>query len=94
MGPAMNNSYLWIDDSGASDAEIRRGVAAALEVFDRLGLSADHCYRQVAALAEGDAYGERGVNAWREAEAAAIVACCAGWWRVPVAAHLVLECAT
>ncbi|HMM87060.1 hypothetical protein [Azohydromonas sp.] len=87
----MSATYLWIVDSGASDDEIRRGVDAALEVFARWGLTPEHCARQMQALAEGDAYGERGIAAWREAEAAALAACCAGWVRIPAGAHLELE---
>jgi hypothetical protein len=89
--PDHATAVLWIDDSGAADAEIRRGIDAALAVFARWRLTPEHCARQVQALAEGDMYGERGVAAWREAEAAALGACCDGWVRVPGAAHLTIK---
>jgi len=79
---------LWIYDSGASTAEIERGVAAAIDVFERHALTPEHCAAQVLALSNDDAYDERGVAAWNEADDAAMTACCAGWNRTPPAGHL------
>lgn len=79
---------IYIHDSGASTAEIERGIAAAHAVFVRYELTPEHCARQMQARAEGDAWGQRGVAAWAEAEAAALEACCLGWGRIPAAAHL------
>lgn len=81
---------VWIVDAHASEADIRAGVEAAERVFLRWRLTPAHCYAQMIAHADGDAYGERGLAAWREAEVAAIAACCAGWRKIPEAAHLAL----
>jgi hypothetical protein len=79
---------IYIYDSGASTAEIERGIAAAHAVFMRCGLTPEHCARQIVARDKGDAWGQRGVAAWAEAEAAALDACCLGWGRIPPAARL------
>lgn len=86
---AQARGELWIMDCrGARTADIERGIDAARDVFARWNLTPAHCDRQMQALAEGDAWGERGVAAWREAESAALRACCDGWQRIPEGAHL------
>jgi hypothetical protein len=85
----MNRS-VWIVDCKGTEAEIRNGVAAAEGVFARYRLTPDHCYAQIVAQAKGDAWGERGVTCWQEAESAAITECCRGWRSVPEAAHIEL----
>ena len=87
----MKNTLRIFDCPGASEADRQRGIDAAEAVFSAANLTAEHCARQIEALAEGDDYGEKGVAAWKWAEAAAIEACCAGWVRIPASAYLELQ---
>ncbi len=87
------NMALWINDSGASTEEILRGVAAAVAVFERYGVTAEEAPAAQQLIDDGEqvdnATTMRAV-AWGEADAAAVKACCAGWNRIPEAAHLEL----
>ena len=85
---------LWINDSGASTEDILRGVAAAVAVFERYGVSAKDAQAAQQAIDDGEQADNvmtmRAV-AWQEADAAAVKACCAGWSRIPDAAYLDLQ---
>lgn len=82
---------LWLMDSGASTEEIERGVAAGMAVLAECGVTSTQAY--LASLIDAD-YEEpqpltSHLNAWRDAESAAIAACCEGWARVPEGVSLV-----
>jgi hypothetical protein len=75
----------------ATSADIDRGVAAARAVFHAAGLPADYCQGNAAAQDEGGLHFDaRAALTWRAADCAAVLACCAGWRRVPEPAHLEL----
>lgn len=84
---------LWIEGGNASRAEIYAGTDAARAVFTRWRLPPEHCLRQVQALADGDAYGKRGVSAWLEAEREALAVTYEGRTLLPPGARLVLRAA-
>jgi len=68
---------LYIMDSGATTAEIDRGVAAAMRVIG------DADPAQLEAAQDGPE-----ADQWRAAERAALAACCEGWRTIPDAAYL------
>lgn len=83
--------HLWIFDSGASTEEVDRGLSAANDVLARYGVSAADAWSACCAVARcGEVDGATAVRAavWNEADAAAVLACCAGWKKIPPAAHL------
>lgn len=57
---------------GATVDDLALAELKAKAVFNAWGLTIDHCWRQYAAWGDGDAYGERGVAAWLEAEKVAL----------------------
>lgn len=73
---------------GASDDEIRRGLAAAQAVFDRAGVTAAEAAKARFITEAWDDYGfpdpqpeaELEIcDVWDDADEAALNACCAGW---------------
>lgn len=89
----LHNSrgLLTITVSGAdpmpSDQEVRAGVDAAYEMFEKRGISPD------AALADFDLAATKGTEttlslAWQDAERIALEACFKGWQRIPESACL------
>lgn len=87
----FHDGGLWIHDSGATTAEIKRGVEAALAVFQRRGVSPAAAWKATLAMADDRPYDQSLVEAWEEADSAAVTACCEGWQSIPDAAQLVLE---
>ena len=88
---------LWINDSGASTAEIEAGVAAAEDFFENVGCSPLQCAMKVRELSyrkEGDDWHveqEYLADYWREAENAAFAAAFEGWAEYPPGAVMVWE---
>ena len=82
---------LWITASGASEADIRRGVEAAERYLSAHGRDAATIYAQT--QAEIDAGTDCGParNVWDAAELAAFLAAFAGMDRWPALASLVLK---
>lgn len=79
---------LWIYDSGASAAEIERGVAAALAIFRERGIDPFAAHAASLAAADGQPYNPGLEQAWADAETAAFEAAFAGWARWPEGATL------
>ena len=88
-----NMTYLWINNSGASTAEIERGVAAAQYAFSITGFSADECHAAAQRIADGEDDDDDHIlqTNWNYAEEQAFKAAFAGWTRWPEGAVLVLE---
>lgn len=85
---------LWINDSGAATNEIERGVAAAKAVFDRAGATAEQAFAAQQKQCDDEPLNDAELvraDAWREADSAAVLACCEGWARIPESALLVLQ---
>lgn len=80
---------LWIEDSGASTAEIEAGVQAASRYFDRIGWRPGIVYRVM--LDDAHAQQERAREFWSEAETVAFQSAFAGWARWPESAVLVWQ---
>lgn len=80
---------LWIEDAqGATDDEIRRGVAAARDVFMLHQRDPAYCEAQLVASSNGDDYDAPALQTWYEAESAALTVCFEGWQRQPESASL------
>lgn len=84
----MRDLTLWIYDSGASTADIERGVEAAVAELTRLGVTAAAAAEADTASADDEAHDTAAAAAWRSAERAALAACFDGWARWPDGAHL------
>lgn len=84
------SAALWISDSGASTAEIERGVVAAMALLAARGVSAELAHAAALAEAADESADPAAADAWRAAERAALDACCAGWQRIPDSAVLTL----
>lgn len=80
---------LWINDSGATTAEIEAGVHAAARVFENLGWRASLVHRVM--LDDEHPQQEAAREMWSEAESAAFRAAFSGWARWPEAAILVWD---
>jgi hypothetical protein len=76
---------LWIEDSGASAAEIQRGVTAAIAYFARAG------WDPATVWVLRECYDARAQELWFAAETAAFNAAFSDWQRWPEAASLVWE---
>ena len=74
---------LWLMDSGASTEEIERGVAAGMAVLAERGVTSTQAYLASLIDAEDEQPLASHLDAWRDAESAAIAACCVGWAQVP-----------
>ncbi len=78
---------------GASELELRRGIRAALAVFDRCRITPEQCAKAHWKLldeSEELTHDELDLAAiWREAEEAAIDGCCSRWRALPD--NMVLE---
>lgn len=83
-------SSLWINDGGFSTAEIEAGRSAALAVLEAAGFTTDEAHTASLAAADGQPFNVAALDAWEEAELAAIAAAAEGWARLPEGACLVL----
>ena len=82
---------IWIYDSGASDTEIRAGVAAAKAVFEKARVDLDDVISAVTKRADGEPLSSQETMRcviFDEADHAAVLACCKGWARIPDTAHI------
>ena len=81
-------------DSGASTSEIEAGVSAAVAVFEANGVSPEDAYSAQQKIDDGEQVTNQETMravVWAEADSAAVLACCAGWVRIPESAHLELQ---
>jgi hypothetical protein len=79
-----------INDSGASTAEIKRGVAAAQAYFDRIGWRPG-IVANVIEVDDDDPATEKAREYWSAAESEAVRAAFNGWNEWPESASLVWE---
>jgi hypothetical protein len=85
---------LMVHIAGASRLELRRGIDAAQQVFNRSGVSAEMAIglmrKRDFAIDPLTPWERRHASLWEEAERAALMACCQGWTidRIPSDAGL------
>jgi hypothetical protein len=91
--------HITISVQGADQNQIAKGIAAAMAVFDRAGVTPERAADARFAIEGWDDGGFTGpisdddltlCGLWEEAEEAALSACCEGWERKPRSASLEL----
>ena len=96
MATASDDIY-WIVIEGASEAELRRGMAAARESLDADGIVDPGPMFHALFKEEGLNFGNKGyltgeerrmIRAWHRADQAAVQACCGAWSKPPTTSHL------
>jgi hypothetical protein len=96
MATASDETY-WILIDGASEAELRRGMAAARHSLEADGVTDPSPMFEALFKQEGLDFGNKGfltaeerrlIRAYERANAAALQACCGSWQRLPQSSHL------
>ena len=79
---------VWIYEAGLTDAEQTRARAAANAVFEKAGVTAEQAREAGLAALDEREYDQAHLEAWYEAERAAMEAACAGWSRWPASGYM------